>query len=84
MSSVAQMSEIDGFQDEPLAPRRTRGMYVGFATLVTIGLALASWYVGERFWWLRPPTPARSPWHPPKRTQRQPPPRPQPARPHRL
>ncbi len=42
------MSEIDGLQDEPLPPRRTRGVYVGFATLVTIGLALAGWYVGER------------------------------------
>ena len=48
MSSAAQVSEIDGFQDEPLAPRRTRGVYVGFASLVTIGLALAGWYVGER------------------------------------
>lgn len=48
MSSAAQISEIDGLQDEPIAPRRTRGVYVGFATLVTIGLALAGWYVGER------------------------------------
>jgi len=48
MSSAAQISEIDGFQDEALAPRRTRGVYVGFASLVTIGLALAGWYVGER------------------------------------
>jgi hypothetical protein len=48
MSSAAQIPEMDGFQDQPLAPRTSRGVYVGFATLVTFGLALAGWYVGER------------------------------------
>ena len=31
-----------------MAERKTRGVYVSFATLVTVGLALAGWYVGER------------------------------------
>lgn len=48
MSSAAQVSEIDGFQNAPQPPRKTRGVYIGFATMVTIGLALAGWYVGER------------------------------------
>ena len=48
MSSAAQIPEMDGFQDEPLQPRSSRSIYVGFATMVTVGLALAGWYVGER------------------------------------
>ncbi|HTS46578.1 MAG TPA: SPOR domain-containing protein [Bryobacteraceae bacterium] len=48
MSSAAQLPEIAPFDGAPVAERKTRGVYVGFATLVTVGLALAGWYVGER------------------------------------
>jgi len=49
MSSAAQLPEIASFEGSPPVPeRKTRGVYVGFATLVTVGLALAGWYVGQR------------------------------------
>jgi cell division septation protein DedD len=48
MSSAAQLPDIAPFEGSPVPERKTRGVYVGFATLVTIGLALAGWYVGQR------------------------------------
>lgn len=48
MSSAAQLPEIAPFEASPVPERKTRGVYLGFATLVTVSLALAGWYVGER------------------------------------
>ncbi len=47
MSSAAQISDLEELH-KALPTRNTRGVYVGFASMVTIGLALAGWYVGER------------------------------------
>jgi sporulation related protein len=49
MSSAAQLPEIDALPCEPPLPaRKTRGVFVVFATMVTVGLALGGWYVGNR------------------------------------
>jgi len=48
MSSAAQLPELDAFPGESLPARKTRGVFVVFATMVTVGLGLGGWYVGNR------------------------------------
>ncbi len=49
MSSAAQLPELDAFPGEaPFPARKTRSVFVVFGTMVTIGLALGGWYVGNR------------------------------------
>ncbi len=62
MSSAAQLPDIAPFEGPPVPERKTRGVYVGFATLVTVGLALAGWYVGQRILVAQAPNPATEPF----------------------
>jgi len=48
MSTVASLPEVDGVRAQPQSRRKGRRIFVSFAGLITIGLALAGWYVGER------------------------------------
>lgn len=48
MSSASPMPVAETVPGTVLPERSPRGVYVGFASLVTVGLALAGWYVGER------------------------------------
>jgi cell division septation protein DedD len=63
MSSASPISVADTVHGTALPERSTRGVYVGFASLVTVGLALAGWYVGERIFDAEPtrPGPTRLP-----------------------
>ena|SRR5579862_2509828 len=62
MSSAAQLPDIAPFEGSPVPERKTRGVYVGFATLVTVGLALAGWYVGQRILVAQAPLPVTEPF----------------------
>ncbi len=51
MSSVAQIEEVDALSPEPRPePGKSHGKaaFTSFACLVTMGLALGCWYVGDR------------------------------------
>ena len=48
MSSAAHTSELDALRMASRPARKTRGVFVSFASLVVVGLGLAGWYVSER------------------------------------
>jgi cell division protein FtsN len=49
MSTAVHTSELDALRMASSCPaRKTRGVFVSFATLVVVGLGLAGWYVSER------------------------------------